>query len=188
MPAAQAGPNPIHPPTGSPKNGEPVFLVVGKLGRPHGLAGEINLTVMTDFPERLTAGKIVYLGERKIEATIRTSRRDNARLLLAFTGIDDRSRAEALRNQLVFVKSSEVPPLDPGELYIHQLIGLRVVLEDGNLLGRVSEILNTGANDVYVVRTESGQEILLPAIDQVILGVDVQSETMRVRPLPGLLP
>ena len=166
---------------------EAVFLVVGKLRRPHGLRGEMIMEVITDFPERLRSGMMVFVGEEHDARTISTRRRYSDDLLLGFEGYQTPEQAGALRNQYVYVRSDLIPPLPDGEYYQHQLLGLRVVTDEGRELGRLEQILETGANAVYLVRSESGAEILLPAIDPVVLGVDLPGGEMRVHLLPGLL-
>ena len=91
------------------------------------------------------------------------------------------------RNQWVYVKAADVPPLPEGQYYKYELIGLDVVDDQGNALGKLNEILETGANDVYVVKNESGKEILLPAIPPVILDVDMGQRVMKVHLLDGLV-
>jgi 16S rRNA processing protein RimM len=94
-----------------------------------------------------------------------------------------------LRNEVVLVRSEGLPPLGEGELYLHQVLGMTVIDDSNNKpLGTVTEIIETGANDVYVVLNENGLEILLPALDHVILDINVDKKEMRVHLLPGLLP
>lgn len=174
-------------PAGSPSGGEPAFLVVGKLGRPHGVRGEILMQVITDFPERLQPGVTVFVGQQHQPELIRSRRIHGQGLLLTFDGYTTPETVGALRNALVYVPTSDRPPLPQGEYYHHQLLGLHVVNEDGRELGRVHEILSTAAHDIYVVRGESGPEILLPAIDEVILEIDPESGLLRVHLLPGLI-
>ncbi len=175
-------------PTGSSAPGEPVFLVVGKLRRPHGLQGEMTMQVITDFPGRLRPGKIVFVGNEHIQHTIRSRRRYANDLLIALEGCDTPEEAGELRNQFVYVRSDMIPDLPEDEYYHHQLLGLQVVSDEGQALGILVQILETGANDVYIVRPERGAEILLPAIDSVILQVDLAQGEMKVHVLPGLLP
>jgi len=167
--------------TGSPTPGEPVFLVVGKLRRTHGVHGEIIMNVLTDFPQRLRPHKVVYVGPRHQAETIASVRAHGDALLIRFAGYDTCEQAGLLRNHFVYVKTEALPQLPEGEYYYHQLIGLRVMDEAGKDLGELAEILETGANDVYVVRGEQG-EVLLPAIEGVILEVDLERRSMRVRP------
>ncbi|HUF39014.1 MAG TPA: ribosome maturation factor RimM [Anaerolineales bacterium] len=162
------------------------FIVVGRIGRPHGVKGEVRLKILTDFPERLVAGKQVYLGENKAPVTILGLRGAGDSLILSLAGVSDRIEAGLLRSTFVYVHLSEVPDLPEGEFYSHDLIGLEVITELGETLGRISEILYTGANDVLVVVGEGGIERLLPAIDDVILSIDLEASRVLVRLLPGL--
>jgi 16S rRNA processing protein RimM len=179
-------PEQLEKPAGSPGEGEPVFLVVGKLRRPHGLRGELIMEVITDFPERLEPGVQVYVGEGFRPLRIRSRRWHGKLLLIAFDGYHEREAAGEFRNWLVYVRADDRPPLPEGEYYEHQLLGLRVVSDEGKFLGWLAQILETGANDVYIVRPESGPDILLPAIDDVILDIDLARAEMRVSLLPGL--
>jgi len=173
-------------PAGSPSKGEPLFLVVGKLRRPHGLRGEVRMEVITDFPERLLPGIVVYLGDDLQPIRIHSRRQHNKLLLIAFEGITNPEAAGALRNQLIYVRADDRPPLPEGEFYQHQLLGLNVVSHQGEQLGKLVEILETGANDVYIVRPEVGPDLLLPATDEVIIDVNLETGWMTVRLLPGL--
>ncbi len=179
---------PKEQPAGSPSSGEPVFLVVGMLRRPHGMRGEILMDILTDFPERLQAGKVVFVGEDHQEETIDKLREHGKALLISFKSYNTPEAVAELRNQWVFVRAEDLPALPEGEYYHHELIGLRVVDEDGNPLGVVTHILDTGANDVYVIQPESGPEILIPAIDSVILNIDLRKAQIQVHILPGLIP
>jgi 16S rRNA processing protein RimM len=108
--------------------------------------------------------------------------------LIFFAGCQTREEAAEFRNQLVYVRTADRPQLEMGEYYHHQLLGLQVIDEEGQILGSLERILETGANDVYVVRDESGAELLLPAIESVILEIDLDHNQMLVHLLPGLLP
>lgn len=178
---AQAG----HP--GSPTAGEPVYLAVGLLRRPHGLRGEILFTITTDFPERLRPGGLVYFGEDKREVKIAGRRPHNDGIIFGFEGISTPEQAAKYTGKMVFVLAEDRPALPEGEYYHHQIIGLGAFDETGQRLGVVSEILETGANDVYVVKNPSGREILLPALEQVVLEIDLERKMMKVRLLPGLV-
>jgi 16S rRNA processing protein RimM len=172
---------------GSPETGEPVFLVVGKLHRPHGVRGEIILEVMTDFPERLRRGVTVYLGPERTPHTLRSRRNHSQGLIVSFAEYPDRDTAASLRNQMVYVRADDRPDLPEGEYYHHQILGLQVLTETDDVLGKVTDILETGSNDVYVIRPERGPEILLPVLESVILSVDLERGEIRVRLMPGLL-
>jgi 16S rRNA processing protein RimM len=171
---------------GSPVTGEPAFLVVGKLLHPHGLRGEILMDVVTDFPDRLQPEVTVYVGEKRIPLAIARRRRHRDSLLLSFEAYQNPEVASELCNQWVYVPVEDRPALPEGEYYHHQLIGLDVVSDEGQELGKLSGILETGANDVYIVLTPSGSEILLPAIKPVIFDIDVKQGRLLVHLLPGL--
>jgi 16S rRNA processing protein RimM len=168
--------------TGSPQPGEPVFLAVGFLRRPHGVEGEILMEVLTDFPDRLRAGKLVYVGEDHQPMRIEHKRSQDRALLLTFPGIDTPEAAGNLRNKRVYIKADNLPELPEGEYYHHQLLGMKLIDENGLEIGVLTEIIETGANDVYVATSVEGKEILFPAIESVILGVDLARNEMRVRP------
>jgi 16S rRNA processing protein RimM len=179
-----------HPAAGSSEAGEPVFIVVGRLRRPHGIAGEMILEIWSDFPERLRPGKRVYAGEERQPLHIlrlRPYAEHENMFLITFQECQDREQTDKLRNALVYVRADEIPPLPEGEYYHHQIVGLRVITDDGRFLGRVSEIIETAAHDVFVVRTQDGAEVLLPVVDEVILEINLASGEMRVHLLQGLI-
>lgn len=167
---------------GSPQPGEPVYLTVGKLRRAHGLQGELVMEVLTGFPERLVPGRKVYIGEAHTSEVIRSVREFTQGVLIAFESAHTPETAREYTNQFVYVRSDELPPLPEGEYYHHQLLGLLVVDQDGNTIGRLVEIMETGANDVYVIENESGSELLLPATADVVLAVDLNAGQIRVNP------
>jgi len=174
--------------SGSSSGDEPVFLAVGKLRRPHGVRGEIILSVWTDFPERLSPGLVVRVGSKHLPLRIKGVRPYQQGLLVTFEGYDDREQVGELRNHTVYVLAEDRPPLPEGEYYLHELLGLDVIRDEDDVhLGVVVEILETGANDVFVVRGEGSSDLLLPDIDEVILGVDLERKEMRVHLIPGLL-
>lgn len=170
--------------TGSP-TGEPLYLSVGFLRRPHGVRGEIIMDLHTDFPERMKKGRKLFIGDDHKPMTLTNVRPHQSGLLVKFKDVDTPEDAGLYRNQWVYVQTKDVP-LPEGQHYKHELLGLRVVDEDGKLLGELIEILETGANDVYLVRDDAGKEILLPNIPSVILDLDIGTRTMLVHLLEGL--
>ena len=170
---------------GSP-DGEPVYLVVGFLRRAHSVQGEIIMDLHTDFPERFRSGRKLFVGEEHKVMTIEGVRSHAKGLLIKFKDIETPEETARFRNQWVYIKATDAPPLPEGQIYQHQLFGFQVVDENENLLGELVEIIETGANDVYVVKNESGKEILLPAIPSVILDLDPARRFMRVHLLEGL--
>jgi 16S rRNA processing protein RimM len=173
--------------SGLPDRREPVYLAVGKLRRPHGVHGEMIMDVLTDFPERLERGVSLYAGPKYLPLRLASVRQQAKALLVTFEGYTSPEATGELRNQVVYVRADDRPPLPEGEYYYHQLLGLRVVDETDHFLGLLHEILETGANDVYVVKPDSGPDILLPAIEPVIVEINLQKNLIRVKVLPGLI-
>ena len=174
------------PSTGSPIESEPDFILVGVIRRPHGIQGEVLISLETDFPEQLIKGATFYLGEDHTQVTLRSSRPHGEGLLLAFQDFPDEQSVARLHNVPLYSRVAEMPELPAGKFYQHQLLGLQVVEENGELVGTLAQIFNTGSNDVYVVRDDDGVEILLPAISDVIKRVELKEKRIVVRMLPGL--
>ena len=171
--------------SGSPV-GEPLYLSVGFLRRPHGLQGEIIMDLHTDFPERMQAGRKLFVGDDHKPMTLEGVRVHAKGLLVKFKDIETTEAAGVFRNQWVFIKAKDAPPLPDGKIYQYKLIGFKVVDENDNPLGTLAEILETGANDVYIVKDDSGKELLLPAIPSVILDLDAGRSLLKVHLLEGL--
>ncbi len=165
---------------GSQSSREPAFLVVGKLRRAHGVRGEIPLEVYTHLLELLIPNRIVFIGEEHQPLTIEKIRWKQDLLLMKFHEIDDRTIVSELTNKLVFVKTEQLPGLPKGEYYQHELIGLDVYEADGRYLGELKQVLETGANDVYLIQDENGEETLIPATEEMVLEIVLESNTMVV--------
>jgi 16S rRNA processing protein RimM len=170
---------------GSP-DGEPVYLTVGFLRRPHGLQGEMVMDLHTEFPERMKSGRKLLVGEEYKPMTLASARPHQKGMLVRFQGIETPEAAGKYRNQWVYIKAKEAPKLPEGQIYQHELIGFQVIDENDQPLGELVEILETGANNVYVVKDETGGELLLPAIPSVVLNIDPGRRVMRVHILEGL--
>jgi 16S rRNA processing protein RimM len=172
--------------SGSPK-GESIYLAIGFLRRPHGVQGEVIMDLHTDFPERIKPGRKVYIGEKHEAFTMDAVRVHGNGLLVKIRGFDTPETSGRFRNQWVYVKSTEVPALPEGKYYKHELIGLVVMTDVEEKLGILNEVLETGANDVYIIQKEDGKEILLPAIPDVVLNVNMTDRIMKVHLIDGLL-
>jgi 16S rRNA processing protein RimM len=159
---------------------------VARVLKPWGVRGELKLEVLTDFPEKLGRLSHVYLGPEAVPHPVARFHWHSSELLLLLADVRDRDAAEALRGQLVQIAREDAVPLEAGQFYEHQIIGLSVVTTEGKSLGQVVEVLATGANDVYVVQGHLG-EILLPARVEVVREIDLDAGTMTVALLPGLL-
>jgi 16S rRNA processing protein RimM len=164
------------------------YLAIGQITSAHGIRGEVKVLVMTDFPERYRVGAKVYLGTladcRPTE--IETVRPHKGMMLVKLSGVPDRNTAETLQGQYLMIPDEQAMPLGEHENYAHDLIGLAVETQDGKSLGTLVEILFTRANDVYVVSGPAG-EILLPALREVILRVDLAAKKIIVAVPEGLL-
>jgi len=175
-------------PAGSPSSGEPVFLAVGRLLSPHGLNGEIQMEILSDFPERLKPGRKLFLGDDRLPLEIRSRRSHSRGFLIAFTGYYSPESVNPLRGNYLFAKADDLPVLPKGEYYHHQILGLLVKSDAGQTLGTVVGILETGANDVFIVQSQDGSEILLPNISSIVLEINPDQHEMTVHLLPGLVP
>lgn len=179
------------PPT-NPSLEQPPFLLLGRILRPHGIRGELRMEVLTAHPENIVPGREVFVGpdlEEPATATAYTVERARAHqgiVILQFEELTTRNEAEWLRNLYVMVTLEDAVPLEPGEVYLYQLIGLDVYSDEDEHLGEITDIIETGANDVFVVHGPRG-EVLLPDIDECILDIDLDAGRMTVHIMDGLL-
>ncbi len=168
------------------KQPEPRYLAIGRILRPHGITGELRVEILTDFPERLEKLRYLYVGAAYRRHALQSVRFHQNLALLHLDGISDRNAADTLRGQLVWVALADAAPLEEGEYYLHQLVGMHVSTEAGEALGEIVEVLDLpGANDVIVVHGLRG-EVLIPATREVVLSMDLEARQMVIRPLPGL--
>ncbi|GAB4477597.1 MAG: ribosome maturation factor RimM [Anaerolineae bacterium] len=146
------------------------------------------MKVITDYPERLMEIRTLFVGQDYHPYQVERIRRHRtAGMLIQFKGITSRDQAEELRSQMVHIRLQDAVPLEEGEYYLFQLHNLLVVTDTGEELGIFTGYLETGANDVYIVTTPEGREILLPAIPDVIKKVDIQAGVITVHLLDGLI-
>ncbi|PJE99281.1 ribosome maturation factor RimM [Streptomyces carminius] len=165
-------------------------LVVARVGRAHGIRGEVTVEVRTDEPEvRLAPGAVLATDPASAgPLTIAEGRVHSGRLLLRFEGVRDRTAAEALRNTLLIAEvDPEESPEDPDEYYDHQLVDLEVVTRDGTAVGRIEEIAHLPYQDLLVVRRADGGEVLIPFVGEIVPEVDLAAQRAVVDPPPGLL-
>ena len=161
-------------------------LVVGRVIRPHGVRGMLLVEAFSEVIRSVRPAGEILLGPKRVPAVVRSFRPHRARFLLTIEGCDDRQKAEGFRGHDVCLRLDDVEPLPEGVYYYWQILGLTVVSEDGDVLCEVSEIIETGANDVYVVHDNAGNELLIPAIESVILRTDLEEGRIVVRLIPGL--
>lgn len=163
------------------------YLVVGEVLKPWGFRGDIKIKILSDYPNRLLNHKTLYLGTQARAYQVERARLHSGYALLKFVGYDTDTSVAKLRGEIVQIPEQEAAKLKKGQYYHHQIIGLTVMNAAGETLGTISQILETGANDVYVVNTPSGKELLLPALKSVIKKIDLDTNTMTVELLPGLV-
>lgn len=164
------------------------LLRVGVISTTHGVRGEVKVYPTTDDVNRFKKLEKVVLdtGREYIDLEISGVKFFKNLVILKFKGIDNINDIEKYKGKDLLVHREDAVALEENENYVADLIDLKVVTDDGKVLGYLTEVMETGANDVYVVETEDGQELLLPAIRDCILDVDLDEEVMTVHILPGL--
>jgi len=171
-----------------PKQQETEWATIGKVVALFGLQGELKVRLLTDIPNRFAQLDAVYLGPDHMRYSIKSVRPYKGEMiLLKLKGFDDANAAEALCNMDISIPLSQIADLPQDSYYQHDIIGLLVYTLDGRNLGTIVDIMATGSNDVYVIKTTEGQQILIPAIKQVIKQIDLIHRTLHIDPLPGLL-
>lgn len=175
-------PSPLVPPQATKPQRDPDhgFIAVGRVLGPFGLKGELKVQPLSDNPERFAPKARLWAGQQIV--TILTARAAQAYVYVTLKGFHDRAAVDKFRHALLQVPETDLAPLPEGEFYRFQLTGLTVVTEDGTLLGTLDEIIETGANDVYRVHAGDSTDILLPALADVILTVDLDARRMVVNP------
>ena len=165
-------------------------LVVARIGRAHGIKGEVTVEVRTDEPElRLGPGAVLHTDPASVgPLTIETGRVHSGRLLLRFEGVKDRNAAEALRNTLLIadVDPDELPE-EEDEYYDHQLVDLDVVLADGTEIGVISEISHLPSQDLFIVERPDGSEVMIPFVSEIVTEIDLENQRAVIAPPPGLI-
>lgn len=156
------------------------LIAIGKIVTPHGVRGDVRVIALTDFPERFLKMEQVLLDQNRT-LLIQTAKFHQRYILLKFKGYNDRNAVECLRNQLLYVKREEVMPLSKDQYYVFELIGMSVHTVDGQYLGVLEDIIQTGSNDVYVVERESQKPLLVPALKRIVNRVSVVEKRMEIQ-------
>jgi 16S rRNA processing protein RimM len=166
------------------------LVAIGEIGRPHGVRGEVRVTPLTDHPERFARLSECLLWDeardRRLPCRIRTARAQGDALVVALAGYDSPEAVRALTGWLLAVPESEVLPAPEGHFYPWQLVGCRVLTEDGREIGSVLRIEGSGAQDLWVVGA-AGREHLVPAVADIVREVDLDGRRIVIRPPEGLL-
>ena len=162
---------------------------VGVITSTHGLKGEVKVFPTTDDPNRFKSLKEVILDTGKEQMTLKIEgvKFFKQFVILKFKGIDDINDIERYTKKSLFVTRENAVKLDKDEYFIADLIDIQVLNEDGADFGVLKDVLQTGANDVYVIEMKNGKEVLVPAIKECILQVDMENQFIKIHLLPGLL-
>lgn len=171
---------------------QPKYLVIGEILRPHGVQGELRTRVVSDFPESLLALQKILIGDSADDLNPREHRLTKVRFnkefaLLTLDGCHNRNDADLLRSKIVMIDIADAIPLEKGEYYLFQLIGLKVY-SDAQEIGVIRDVLQTGANDVYIVASEEFGEVLIPAHEETIVNIDFDAAIVKMNLPEGLLP
>lgn len=163
-------------------------VLVGRVGRAHGVRGEVSVDVRTDDPERrFAAGSVLALSGEPATLTVAAARQHHGRLLVRFEGVTDRAGAEALRGRLLVVDAASAGETGEDEWWDHQLVGLAVESTDGSRLGVVADVLHPPGGDLIAVTLPEGGEALVPFLSAFVPVVDIAGGRLVVEPPAGLL-
>ena len=163
------------------------YLMVGVIANTHGVRGEVKVYPTTDDVNRFKKLKEIYMGDEKAPLHIQSVKFQKNMVILGFKEYTSLNEVEGLRNKELFVDRAHAVKLQKDEYFISDLIGLKVVTDEGADFGQLTDVMTTGANDVYVVKTTDGKEVLLPAIKECVLNVDMNERVMNVHIMEGLL-
>ncbi len=166
------------------KTSEPEFITIGKILSSLGTEGKVKVQVATDFPQRFAPSSEVYLNRQA--ATILSAEWRKGQVIIKLNAVDSVEDADKLRGQLIEIHHSQLQSLPEGQYYHFQLIGLEVRTTQGEPLGEITDILTMSGNDTYVVKGARG-EILIPAVEDVVKSVDLDTGCLTIEPIKGLL-
>ena len=166
------------------------LVVIGEVVKPHGIRGEFSVENHADSPRLYAPGGRIGIrapGKRERFVEILSSRPHQGRLLLTVAGVSDRDAAEALRGMEIVVREDDLPELGEDEVYLHEIVGFAVVLPDGAPVGELEGFLDVPGQDLWVIRSPEGKEILLPATEETVPEIDTEARRIVIDPPPGLL-
>ena len=164
------------------------YFEIGQIVNTFGIKGQVKVTPFTDDMERFEELKTIYVEKKKQlqEFEIEQVKYQKNLVILKLKNIEDMNTAEKLKGCYIKIQRKDARKLPEGTYFIADIIGSQVITDDGKTLGKVEDIYNTGSSDIYVVKDELGKQILLPAIKEVILSVDVEKQNVKVHLLEGL--
>ncbi len=165
------------------------WVLIGEVAKSHGLKGELSVQFHADSPSLLDEVGHVWLairGGRPKRFSVHAWREHQGRVLLWLVGINGRDQADAWRGAEVLLKESDLPAPEEGEVYLHDLQGLDVLLEDGARLGAITDFM-TEPQELWIITTDKGEEILFPAAPELVPSIDLEAGSVTIAPPPGLL-
>jgi 16S rRNA processing protein RimM len=165
------------------------MYIIGYVLKPHGIKGEVKIDPVSSYPDRFKQLNKVFLqiNDKKRSYSIEKVRVADRFIFIKFFGINSPDDAELLRDAEVLIEAKDLIQPSPDEYFIHDLIGCRVITEDGEIIGTLTDVYQISSNDVYVVNRDTGEEILLPAIKDVVKRVDMENKQIIIKVLEGLL-
>ena len=164
------------------------LLLIGTIVMPFGVKGQVKVSSFTNKPDHLRRVKTVFVGLKQLPIPLRRVIQHKPDVLvLTLGGIEDRNAAEALRGSEIFIREEDAAPLEVDEYFLHDLPGLRVETTAGALVGEVKDVLETGANEVLVVKRVEGGEALIPMIHDIVKALDLAAKRIVIEPMAGLL-
>ncbi len=165
------------------------YLEIGQIVNTFGIKGMVKIKPFTDDINRFDRLETIYIDNKKVkkEYKIEEVKYHKDMVLMKLEGVNTVEQAEDLRQSYLLVDRDKEEPLEDGVYYIVDLLGLEVYTDEGQLLGKVDDIFNTGSNDIYVVKDELGKQILLPGIPDVLKDVDLEKGKITVHIIPGLM-
>lgn len=156
------------------------MIKIGQIVAPQGVRGEVRVLPLTDFPERFKSLKVARLDDGT-SLQVESVRYHQQFVLVKFVGLDNRNLVEHLRNKLIEIERKDLMPLPEGHYHVFDIIGLSVYNEQDEFLGKISDILQTGSNDVYIVEQQDKQPLLIPGLKSVVLKIDIPGGKMIVK-------
>ncbi len=153
-------------------------IIIGKIGAAHGVRGDMKVYPLTDFPDRFNTIKKAFIDDKEIN--IISTRYQNNFVVMKVKDVNSREEVARYTNKLLKINRSDVPPLNEGEYYSFDIIGLKVINQDDVVLGEIIEILKTGSNDVYITKTPEGKQLLIPALKKVVTEINIEDGFMKV--------
>lgn len=170
------------------------LLLMGRIWRAHGLQGEVKVIPETDEPERFEDLPVVFIGRTPstaepldVESVRYQSAKKGTLVILKLDTVDSKDDADALREAMVYARLDDVPPLEEDEYFLHDLIGLRAVLEDGEEIGVVDSVMELPAQDLLVISRKDRKPALVPAVSEFVVNIDLDAGQILIRPIEGLL-